>query len=242
MKVKIDSKKISSGSKLINDEITSDIEVNETIQQLRQQLLFGNNSCFLISGYRGTGKTTIIHQLESEIKSENIIFVHLNFSKYQSHSLVLRKLIREIYLTVSSRKIYKEIKDKKLVSNIELLYEHTFYEVYSSSNVKKIKELTGKLEGNIDLKDMSKSLIPIIPLIFSSLDIFFDFIPSVSIILNLIILIVSICWLVINIFKIKIEFQKKYAIIEELNRKSLYDDEIAEHHLNHILEGLKKRG
>ena len=57
MKVKIDSKKISSGSKLINDEITSDIEVNETIQQLRQQLLFGNNSCFLISGYRGTGKT-----------------------------------------------------------------------------------------------------------------------------------------------------------------------------------------
>lgn len=242
MKVKIDSKKISSGSKLINDETTSDIEVNETIQQLRQQLLFGNNSCFLISGYRGTGKTTIIHQLESEIKNENIIFVHLNFSKYQSHSLVLRKLIREIYLTLSSRKIYKEIKDKELVSNIELLYEHTFHEVYSSSNVKKIKELTGKLEGNVDLKDMSKNLFPIIPLVFSSLDIFFGFIPSFSIILNLIILIVSICWLVINIFKIKIEFQKKYATIEELNRKSLYDDEIAEYHLNYILERLKKEG
>lgn len=241
MKVKINSKKISSSSKL-NDDINYNVEGNETIEQLKQQLIFGNNSCFLVSGYRGTGKTTLVSRLENEIKDDNVIFVRLNFSKYESYSLILRKLIREIYLTLSSSRRYKTIKDKQLVQSIELLYEHTFYEVFNSSNIKTLKEFSSKLEGSLNGKDIVKHSLPLIAVILSSLNVSFNIFHSLLKNSNVVILMASVCWLIIDGFKIKMELQRKNTSVEELNRKSLYDDEIAEYHLKNILEGLKNEG
>lgn len=238
MKVKIDSRKISSSSNLVNQDIKFDETVDEIIDQLKQQLLFGNKSCFLISGYRGTGKTTLIRRLEDKIKDDNIIFVYLNFSKYENYSMVLRKLIREIYLTLSSSKRYKLIKDKQLVDSIELLYDHTFYEVFSSSNIKNLKEFSSKLEGKFNVKDLAENLLPLIAVVFSSLNISFNILPVLLKNSNIAILVLSICWLIRNTLKLKLEIQRKKTSIEELNRKSLYDDEIAEYHLRNMLEGL----
>ncbi|MCY8512732.1 ATP-binding protein [Bacillus atrophaeus] len=239
MRVRIDSKKISSSSNIKNSA-NYDVAVNEIKEQLTQQLLFGNNSCFLISGYRGTGKTTLIKKLEEEIQDKNYIFVHLNLSKYEDYSLILRKLIREIYLTLSSSKIYEQIKNKQLIDNIELLYDHTFYEIFSSSNIKNLKEFNSNLEGSFNLKDIVKYLLPIIVVVLTNLNISFDIFPKLFKHLDVGLLVLSICWFIIDGLKFKLKIQKKNSSVEELNRKSLYDDEIAEYHLRNMLEELKK--
>lgn len=58
MKVNIDSKKISSSSDLVIEMDNLEDNLEKSIKQLKQQLMYGNNSCFLVSGYRGTGKTS----------------------------------------------------------------------------------------------------------------------------------------------------------------------------------------
>lgn len=239
MKVKIDSKKISFTYEGKNIE-NSNIEVHEIKEQLMQQLTFGNNSCFLISGYRGTGKTTLVNKIEEEIEGNNYVFVHLNISKYENYSLVLRKLIREIYLTLSSNKVYEQIKNKQLIETIELLYDHTFYEIFKSSNVKNLKEFNINIEGNFNLKDVIKSLTPLVIVVLASLNISFDILTKMSGSWDFLLLALSICWFLISGLKLNIKNQKINSTLEELNRKSLYDDEIAEYHLKNILEELKK--
>lgn len=241
--MKIDSKKISFTYEGKNIE-NSNIEIHEIKEQLMQQLTFGNNSCFLISGYRGTGKTTLVNKIEEEIEKEiegnNYVFVHLNISKYENYSLVLRKLIREIYLTLSSNKVYEQIKNKQLIETIELLYDHTFYEIFKSSNVKDLKEFNINIEGNFNLKDVIKSLTPLVIVVLASLNISFDILAKMSGSWDLLLLALSICWFLISGLKLNIKNQKMNSTLEELNRKSLYDDEIAEYHLKNILEELMK--
>ncbi|MCY9369965.1 ATP-binding protein [Bacillus haynesii] len=241
MKVRIDSKKISSSTNIKNSG-NSNAVVDGIKEQLLQQLLFGNNSSFLISGYRGTGKTTLIKQMEEEINDKNYIFVHLNISKYEEYSLILRKLIREIYLTLSSSEIYKQIKNKKLINNIELLYEHTFYEIFSNLNIKNLKEFESKLERSFNLKDIVRHLLPLLAVLTSSLNMSFNIFPSLLEYSDVGLLALSICWFIIDGFKFKLKMQKGRSSVEELNRKSLYDDEIAEYHLRNMLEELKEEG
>ncbi|EOU1682458.1 AAA family ATPase [Clostridium perfringens] len=242
MKIKIDSKKIN----VYDKEYNSNEEDKQIKKQLTQQISNGNNFCFLISGYRGTGKTTFVKTLEENIKEENIkeenvIFIHLNFSKYEKYSLILRKLIREIYLNLSSTNAWKKISNN-LVDNIELLYEHTFYEVFRSSNTKKLKEFSAKLEGNYDVKSIAKPLLPYIAIVLSSLNLSFDIIPQLVKDSNLLLLMGSTLWGVCDLIKLTRVFKKEKTLVEELNRKSLYDDEIAEYHLKNILNGLNSEG
>ncbi|EOU1562227.1 ATP-binding protein [Clostridium perfringens] len=237
MKIKIDSKKIN----VYDKEYNSNEEDKQIKKQLTQQISNGNNFCFLISGYRGTGKTTFVKTLEENIKEENVIFIHLNFSKYEKYSLILRKLIREIYLNLSSTNAWKKISNN-LVDNIELLYEHTFYEVFRSSNTKKLKEFSAKLEGNYDVKSIAKPLLPYIAIVLSSLNLSFDIIPQLVKDSNLLLLMGSTLWGVCDLIKLTGAFKKEKTLVEELNRKSLYDDEIAEYHLKNILNGLNSEG
>ena len=240
MKIEIDSKKISSSSELFDSHIEFNEDISKILNQLEQQLLYGNNSCFLISGYRGTGKTTLIRTLENKITDNKIIFINLNCSKYESYTLVLRKLIREIHLTLSSKKKYNLIKDKDLITNIKLLYEHTFYEVLNTKNTKNLNEFGSKVQMNFSLKDMVKRLLPMVAVTLSSLNISFNFMPVILKNYNIFIFIISMCWFVKDTLKLDSYFEKTKTSLEEINRKSLYDDEIAEYHLKNILKGLKK--
>ncbi|EIF5083716.1 TPA: hypothetical protein ACSQWB_001101 [Clostridium perfringens] len=165
----------------------------------------------------------------------------MNFSKYEKYSLILRKLIREIYLNLSSTNAWNKI-GNNLVDNIELLYEHTFYEVFRSSNTKKLKEFSVKLEGNYDVRSIAKPLLPYIAIVLSSLNLSFDIIPQLVKNSNLLLLISSILWVVCDLIKLTGVFKKEKTLVEELNRKSLYDDEIAEYHLKNILNGLNSKG
>lgn len=117
---------------------------NEIILQLKQQIVNGNPTCVLVSGYRGTGKTTLIYNLEKELKDcPKVLFVHLNFNKYEKYTLVLRRLIREVYLSISKKEDYKSIKKEipDVIQLIELLFEKTFFDISYNSNFKRSKDI-----------------------------------------------------------------------------------------------------
>lgn len=219
-------------------------ETLELIEQLEKQFLYGDNACFLVSGYRGTGKTTLIHTLEAQIKDDNVIFVHLNISKYENYSLILRRLIREIYLTFSSTDKYKEVKNrnKEITDKLELLYEHTFYEIQHNLNYKEIKEKNSNVTGIFSLKEIIIHSIPIIALIVSNFIDIFNITGELIKDLEVVWLIGSLVSIIVGSVKIKSEFSIKNNSTEELVRKSLYDDEIAEYHLKNILGQLKSEG
>ncbi|MGV1063002.1 hypothetical protein ACQR2W_05320 [Clostridium perfringens] len=58
----------------------------------------------------------------------------------------------------------------------------------------------------------------------------------------MLLLIGSILWVGCDLIKLTGVFKKEKTLVEELNRKSLYDDEIAEYHLKNILNGLNSAG
>jgi len=68
----------------------------------------GNPSCYLVSGYRGAGKSSFLRRLEREFKEsktqkseDKVLFVHTSFAKYDNQSYLIRKLIRELFLKIN---------------------------------------------------------------------------------------------------------------------------------------------
>ena len=242
MRIKIDSKKISYSYDNIENIVSNFNE--EILKQLEQQITNGNNSCLLVSGYRGTGKTSLIRKLENDIKDSKIIFINLNLPKYEGYSLILRKLIRQIYLKVLSSENYSILKKNNpdLIENMEALYEHTFYEVFNNSSLKKIKEFSIHIKGDYNINDIIKKSLPLLILLLSTFNLNYNLIPEFINNSNVLIEIASLIWSIYSLIKISISFIKKNSHVEELNRKSLYDDEIAEYHLRNILEQLNEEG
>ena len=100
MKVRIDHTKLidspynGEGTGLFN---FTKSDTDDFLQDLR----YGKPTCYLISGYRGAGKSSYIKKLEEEIKEKDKtkVFVYLNFAKYENRSIILRKLLEiSIYL------------------------------------------------------------------------------------------------------------------------------------------------
>jgi hypothetical protein len=88
----------------------------DKVSNLANEILNGNKTCYLISGYRGVGKTSFIRQVEEKaerlldekrnINTENgtsseevpeCLFVLTNFAKYENHKSLLRRMIRDVY-------------------------------------------------------------------------------------------------------------------------------------------------
>ncbi|SES13028.1 ATP-binding protein [Salipaludibacillus aurantiacus] len=242
MKIEVNSNRISLSPDVNNDVRISNDVLDEIIGQLKQELLYGVNSSFLVSGYRGAGKTTLVNRLIKMLYNEKIVFVNLNFTKYEKHTLVLRKLIRELYLSLYDSNKLKEIESKKLRDQIKLLYDHTFFDISSYSNLSNIKESNFRISNNIELKKLLKTIFPITAIVFSSFNLSFNFLPFILNQINIIALLGSIVWLLVDLVKINNNYQKTKTVSEENTRKSLYDDEIAEYHLKDILGKLKEEG
>ena len=236
MKIEIDAKKICISP--IEEIDKQAIKIDEIINQVSQQLVHGNNLCYLVSGYRGTGKTSLIRSIEKKLSDQdNVVFMHMNFSKYEEYSLVLRKLIRETYLALLESKSYIDIQktNPKLSETIERLYEHTFYEVINNHNNKTLEEVEVTLKFDINLKSIAKIIGATSIAIFTSLNIRLNLFEMFSKYFNMLILVSSVIWALFEAFKLSGKYGKSKTEFEEINRKSLYDDEIAEFHLKNIL-------
>lgn len=240
MKFKIDIDKITLSPNNEIDIIKNN-EVDYSLNQLKSQLKNSNNSSVLVSGYRGSGKTTLIRKLIKDYDEDKCVFVELNFTKYEKLSIILRKMIRELYLSIENAEKFEKIDDKDLVEQIKLLYDHTFFEISTFSNLTKLREHNLEASTTVNLKEFLKSVFPFLAVLVTSLNLGIDFVPLISENINWILFIVSTIWFFISSTTIAKSFKSNNSKIEEDTRKSLYDDEIAEYHLKSVLRKLNDK-
>jgi Cdc6-like AAA superfamily ATPase len=210
------------------------LEANEVIDQIGLELQYGTPSSFLISGYRGVGKTSFVNRVAEKLGNDAIC-VNINLAKYEGYSAIIKKLIRALYLKYD---IYNADKEQttdilKLNKEFELLYDRTFHDIVNSHIVNSKKE--NKTSSEIDL-DLKKT-IPIFLSLISATNLAFDFLNSKAI--GYIFFIISLAWACVSSFKLNFTKTTTGSDAEELSRKSLYDDGIAEHHLLSILKNLQ---
>lgn len=244
MKIKIDVNKINDYRSLEKVIIN-----RKNIDMIKQHALNGKKSSYLISGYRGVGKTTLVKQLEKDLNESNneellYLFVYMNVNNYEGQSIFLRNLIRQIYLSLSSFEKYDEFKKKnsEICNKIEKLYEQTFFEISDSLIHKKTKIFDSTIEFKMNIKDLWNKIYPVIIMLASALgEKFIPFVTNSKFVSKSIFITGTILFLK-NIGVFKFILQSKVEKQEEIERKALYDDEIASYQLNTILKSLNTNG
>lgn len=212
-------------------EFTSD-ETDDFVQDV----INGNPTCYLISGYRGAGKSSFIKKLETDIrlKDDKVIFIYLNFAKYEDRSIVLRKLIRNFYLSAEEKGFFKKLESKHKDDLIQFreLYERTFYEVSKNTNEKKKDKTISTLGFKARLKDI---ILTVISLIFGvAILMGFDITQWCSWLLASAPLLA-----VFGYFTYETTSTKETTDTSEISKSMLYDDEIAEYYLIDLLKAFQ---
>ncbi len=207
-------------------------------EDLVQDILHGSPTSYLISGYRGAGKSSYIKKLESEIakKKGNVPFIYLNFAKHEVRSILLRKLIRNFYLQLHANKIvFKSLEDdaklNDILKNFKELYERTFYDVSKNSNEKTVSKFISTLSFKSNFKDILLLLASLF--CSNSLLVAFSFTNWYSWILAAIPLLALFTYEYKNIYE--------ESTSDEISKKMLYDDELAEHYLIEVLKNFKEK-
>jgi Cdc6-like AAA superfamily ATPase len=250
VKIEIDHKLLSDSPLNSENEDLFSTVVNKSTNDLIEDIVNGNPTCYLVSGYRGSGKSSFVRKIQSEIGKINresdkeTVFVYLNFSKYKDQASLLRKLIRGLYLEIKDLKSFSQIKSqeqKKLLTErtaflLEELYDKTFYDISSQSLESTKKEKITVF--NIDIIAIIKSLLPVLVTIFFVLDwinAWFD----LSRLIHFIAVIVSSILSIIGCLKLAHTISNSRTTQKDFTRKSMFDNEIADYHLLNILSYLK---
>ncbi len=216
------------------------------LEELKYEILNGNPSCFLVSGYRGVGKTSFLRKVEKEITDDKsngkVVFVHTSFARYNDQTHLLRKLIRELYLSLDDNEYYKRL-DSNLKTEIETLYRRTFHDIsnteISKSAVEKKKESKRTWDWKALMEGLKKHISIVVAGLFATgwlagwFENHADIVAYVTII-------GSLLWSVLGSFKTERTKTTTITEQEEVQSKTLYDDEIAEYYLHKVLRGLKE--
>jgi hypothetical protein len=269
--------RIQINNKLLSDSPFSDSNkelftpAHPSTDDLIKDIKYGTSTCYLISGYRGAGKSSFIKRIEYKIKEKEItkpeetnkqnqknkkeeqqikhsevVFVHVNFSKYHNQTFLLRKLIRGLYLQIKDSESFKKMKNAEAEDPInqrtgallEELYDKTFYDTANNiTNSNKREVIT---IFNFDFLSFARYFLPPIffilflvnwvykivatQLLINGLGLGFYFLASIK-----------------GVIEISRKVTKSKTEQKDFIRKSLYDDEIADHHFFEILMELKNK-
>jgi Cdc6-like AAA superfamily ATPase len=233
----IDSSKLTEAPYTADRKKSFLIENNDDIDQVVLELRHASPSSFLISGYRGVGKTSFANRIAEQL-NKDFIYVNINVAKYNGYPTLIKKLIRELYtkfdLFVGEEKLTGE--KKTLNEEFKLLYDRTFNDIVNSHiiNSKKEQKISSDLELNL------RKLMPIIFTLATATGVCFDWMASK--VFGYLLFVAGLIWACIASFKLNFSVSKSDASTNETSRKSLYDDDIAEHHLLNTLQKLHNHG
>lgn len=229
---------------------------------LKEEIIHGAPSCFIITGYRGVGKTSFIQNLKNEIegeyskndtlKDEKILFVSCNFVNGDKKENILRKLVRQL-VSSSSEKLKHELKKNRNLDNeLSSLFKRTFYSLEDNQ----IKTTTNTFNWDRSIGFGILLLIfLLVPILY-----FFDFLKGmlISLLSNVkadpnsygtygsygsyTTALISLFSLIFSFLTFKISKSFTKNTIDKTEIKTLYDEEIAEVRLTECIDKLTKIG
>lgn len=231
-------------------------ESPESYEKLRNHVLYFEESSILISGYRGVGKTTMIRMLEDAITTSKIVSgnrtgknnpekslteektvlcIHMNMDRYDTYPNFIRNLSRELF--ISYKKTIKDtsVDDQRLLRQLELLYQQTFYQVNEISNIEKTVEREAALSLSLNAGTFIKKLIPLLVIVFGSFLSAFKFN-----ILGIVTAIIGLIWLFVDNADFTRKRSKKNIEKKNVSVESFYDSEIAEYRFFDMLNKLQE--
>ncbi len=246
MKIFIDKRNLKDSPYEPNDKypfIFSSTDINDFVSDLTT----GLPTCYLVSGYRGSGKSSFVKKVQETITDKQVIFVYSSFAKYKSHSYVLRKLIRGLYLSLldnRNKDVYENLRATEIdridsdhpLTILKTAYEKTFHDVSQSSSSKVTVSKESRLELNSIL-----FLVFIISCLISLSNIIYPWIGDNSRLIAALAFVISAIATVNKFQAVPWVRSKLKSDNSELARKSLYDEEIAEHYFIKIIEGLSRK-
>lgn len=244
----------------LTEEKDAQFLIRPGINMLAEDVMFGKSTCYLVSGYRGVGKTSFLKQVEFRINdavknhqtsevdkksfNKDTVFVYTNLAIYHSHGKLLRKLIRELFLSLNDKDTFKQLLDDEKIKPageqhahlLQKLYDKTFFEVSQSSTNSETNETTYTDEKNYTAW------------VFFFLPAFFVFFfwghmnfseAGTKNRIDLAGLILAILVQAFNFYKLSKKTTYTEKDSDEIIRRSLYDDDIADYHFCDILKKLK---
>lgn len=242
MKVYIDTSKLTDAP--FDEKSTYPFSFDDSvINEIVQDIKYGTPTCYLVSGYRGAGKSSFVRKAESiaSDKNDSILFVHINFTKYKSQDYLLRKLIRAIYQSLVDARnkiVYENLLKKEIAIKTEektdtllkRLYDQTFEEfTHIQQN---INEKTRVKRIEFDYLLFGVFLLTAVVSVCN----FFDFLAITNKTLSVFTFCASLVGVLSESVSIKTQRERKKVFTEDFQRKSMYDDEISDFHFNTILD------
>lgn len=117
----------------------------------------------------------------------------MNMDRYDTYPNFIRNLSRELF--ISYKKTIKDtsVDDQRLLRQLELLYQQTFYQVNEISNIEKTVEREAALSLSLNAGTFIKKLIPLLVIVFGSFLSAFKFN-----ILGIVTAIIGLIWLFVD--------------------------------------------
>ena len=218
---------------------------NRLLGMMTNDIMF----CTVITGYRGTGKTSFVRNIINSLPKD-VISVTINATKYKEYEVFIKRFIRELYLRYTG----------EVPQYITQLYLHTFYDMKHFGKVEKMHE-RDKKKSNYDKKtitgsisiDLKKIITFFLTLLISYAMLWGgnkvgqDFIGKLA-------AVITMCSYILTNIKINTDYIKSTEkeeisssgfhedVTNNISLETLYDNEIAEYHLFDALEKTHNKG
>lgn len=248
MQIKIDKLKIpslySNNNNLIEDFYYEKIDNN--IDNIIYELKNYTWNNYIITWYRWAGKTTFVKFIESKVLNNKNLFVFVDYPISKWYYTLLKKIIRNLYITLDENNYINEKTKIELKSEMEELYISTFSEVSKNTILSEYITKSNSVNFEIDIYNLILYSISFIIVVFWLI---FILIKSTTLAYIFIFF-----WITLNIIsyfikKIKsfsnlkniLKKEKKKEEKSSINIKEYYDDDISEQHLKNIIKSFKNK-
>jgi|GEM_PF-2543437 len=130
---------------------------DDQVGNLVSEITYASPTCYLVSGYRGSGKTSFIKRVQQKCNElamanagkasgKRVVFVYSSFSRYESQTYFLRQIIRDLKETVTDNAAMAG----ESIDTLDDLYDSTFNAVKKERE--KIYEKNASAEFSMDSK------------------------------------------------------------------------------------------
>jgi serine/threonine protein kinase/Cdc6-like AAA superfamily ATPase len=127
------------------------------IQDLVQRILHSEGGSFLITGYRGVGKTSFVNQVLNRLGKEILLLdIHVNLARPLQPSELMHLIVRRLYDRLIEKDLYRLL-SSKLQTQLALAYQRT-----SANLVRKVSE---GWESGLELNELkvARHAVPFTP-------------------------------------------------------------------------------
>ncbi len=119
----------------------------EEIDELVRRLQYSDGGSFLITGYRGVGKTSFVNKALSILRQRvTLLDVHLNLARPMQPAELMHLIVRHLYDRLVEKDLYRKLSPEVQLS-ITLAYQRT------SANV--VRKLAQSSERGFEMGDFS---------------------------------------------------------------------------------------